>query len=43
MAGMNGSQAHKVSPEESNRLEWARKEGRIKHMGSMQKSENEPQ
>ena len=40
---MNGSQARKVSHEEANRLEWARKERRSKPMGSMQKSENESQ
>ena len=40
---MNGSRTHKVGSEEANRLEWARKERRSKPMGSMQKSENEPQ
>ena len=43
MAGMNGSRAYKVSPEEANGLEWAQKERRSKPMGSMQKSENGPQ
>ena len=36
MAGMNGSRAHKVGPEEANGLEWARKERR-------NASKNEPQ
>ena len=35
MAGMNGSRAHKVDPEEANRLEWVRKERRSKPIGSM--------
>ena len=43
MVGMNGSQAHKVGPEEANGLEWARKERRSKLMSNMLKSEKGPQ
>ena len=43
MARMNGSRIHKVGPEKANGLEWAWKERKSKHIGIMQKSENEPQ
>ena len=43
MAGMNGSQAHKVCPEEANGPERAQKERGSKPMGSMWKSENRSQ
>ena len=35
MAGMNGSRAHKVGPKKANGLEWAWKERKSKHIGSM--------
>ena len=35
LAGMNGSRAHKVGPEEANRPEWTWKERGSKPMDSM--------